>query len=387
MINLYTTSTIGNYKTGTVTCTKNSPTVTGTGTTWKEIVNPGDILTLDDDKFYIISAVNSNTSLTLDKNFAENTATNVSYRILLNTAAHFPSDTAAKVERALEQLSDINEAAINNDRTVTAATKVNGKGLSSTMGDINLNPASINTNRGGTINFHYNQNSNVTSSIYESASGVIRMNGQVSLDSGIRGSSWLYTSESNDNNFVEFCGWSSDQYNSSTGRRLGNMRIWRKSDTVDQVDLYSQIPLASDSSQTCSSGINLIARADGTHSELIYANPATGNNSTQIATTAFVNNYTHYAIPHFIQMGSTTNQTVTFPMRSNMAIVFAMRGSASKIMIFDTWTSSPTVYSSGTLNVTGSMANNNITIVNNNGNAVVVAAFTCINQTGGNWNW
>ena len=31
MINLYTTSTIGNYKTGTVTCTKNSPTVTGTG--------------------------------------------------------------------------------------------------------------------------------------------------------------------------------------------------------------------------------------------------------------------------------------------------------------------------------------------------------------------
>ena len=237
----------------------------------------------------MIQSVNSNTSLTLDKPFAETTATNSNYRILLNTAAHFPSDTAAKVERALEQLSDINEAAINNDRTVTAATKVNGKGLSSTMGDLHLNPASINTNRGGTINFHYNQASSATSSIYENASGQIRIDGQLSLGSGVRGSVWAYTNESNNNNFVEFCGWSSDQYNSSTGRRLGNMRIWRKSDTVDQVDLYSQIPLASDSSQTCSSGINLIARADGTHSELISANPATDNNSTQIATTAFVN--------------------------------------------------------------------------------------------------
>lgn len=181
MINLYTTSTIGNYKTGTVTCTKNSPTVTGTGTTWKEIVNPGDILTLDDDKFYIISAVNSNTSLTLDKNFAENTATNVSYRILLNTAAHFPSDTAAKVERALEQLSDINEAAINNNRTVTAATYIDGKGIQSYTGSIHLYPNSVSANQSGSVLFHYNQSSSPTTSIYENAPGTIRLNGDLSI--------------------------------------------------------------------------------------------------------------------------------------------------------------------------------------------------------------
>ena len=129
----------------------------------------------------MIQSVNSNTSLTLDKLFAETTATNSNYRILLNTAAHFPSDTAAKVERALEQLSDINEAAINNDRTVTAATKVNGKGINSTTGNILLYPNSVNDNHGGCINFHYNQSNNTTSSIYEDASGRIRLSGNINI--------------------------------------------------------------------------------------------------------------------------------------------------------------------------------------------------------------
>ena len=129
----------------------------------------------------MIQSVNSNTSLTLDKPFAETTVSNSNYRILLNTAAHFPSDTAAKVERALEQLSDINEAAINNNRTVTAATYINGKGIQSTTGSIHLHPNSVTANQSGSILFHYNQSSSPTTSIYEDASGRVRITGDLNL--------------------------------------------------------------------------------------------------------------------------------------------------------------------------------------------------------------
>jgi hypothetical protein len=377
----------------------------------------------------------------------------------------------------------------------TVTTSKNGLMLATDKTKLDKQLIVPSSSSGGTINFYFNNSITPTSSITENASGKISVNGQLSLGGGVRGSVWVYTNESNNNNFVEFCGWSSNAYNSSSGRRLGNLRIWRKSDTRDQVDLYAQIPSANDSS-VYSSSINLIVNSDGTHAEAlgngspditdnstqiattaytrnylsntlqntghkfsnltigvapsgtnerflpaIYDNnnkvmgrmsfiyntdkssrttmqafnttntnggylgeiaigcdssgsvftksptPGTNDNSTQIATTAFVNNYAHFAIPHFVQMGGTTLRTVTFPMRSNMAIVFAMRGSASKIMIFDTWNSAPTVYSSGNLNITGSLSGSTVTLVNNNGNAVVVAAFTCINRVNGNWDW
>ena len=289
MINLYSTSTIGSYTTGTVTCTKNSATVTGTGTTWSEIVNPGDILTLNDDKFYIISAVNSNTSLTLDKNFAENTATNVSYRILLNTAAHFPSDTAAKVERALEQLSDINEAAINNDRTVTAATKVNGKGLSSTMGDLHLNPASVNTNSGGTINFHYNQASSVTSSIYEDASGQIRINGVLELNEKLSSATGRVIIANGKHLYLQQNGTNRQDILAYTNNNVNN-RTGLIAFTADQDGNHllgiSAINVVNGSTKWAT--LDLRADADGS-TYISAPTPAATDNSTKIATTAFVN--------------------------------------------------------------------------------------------------
>ena len=314
MINLYMTSTVGNYKTGTVTCMKNSPTVTGTGTTWKEIVNPGDILTLDDDKFYIISAVNSNTSLTLDKNFAENTATNVSYRILLNTAAHFPSDTAAKVERALEQLSDINEAAINNDRTVTAATKLEGKGLTSTAGIINLNPPTVNSNTGGQINFHYNQASSATSSIYEDASGRIRFNGDLNINGELRSGLIInglaclkfVDSDISVNRSVSY------SINNAEDTQLVLMQGWQQAN-----DAFRQLNLVckpSNGEYNSYAAIRLQTNADGTKSEMLYTNPPTSSNSTQIATTAFVNNRLPYTTGTWtpVLSGGTTAGAFTY---------------------------------------------------------------------------
>lgn len=96
----YELSTIGFYTTGTVSINDGSKTVTGSGTAWKDIVNSGDVLTLDDSKLYFIERVVSDTEIIIDKPYT-GSASGSAYRIVLNTAAHFPSDTAAKVERAL----------------------------------------------------------------------------------------------------------------------------------------------------------------------------------------------------------------------------------------------------------------------------------------------
>lgn len=304
MINLYSSSTIGSYTTGKVTCTKNSATVTGTGTTWSEIVNPGDILTLDDDKFYIISAVNSNTSLTLDKNFAENTATNVSYRILLNTAAHFPSDTAAKVERALEQLSDINEAAINNNRTVTAATKINGKGIESTSGNLLVYPASVNTNQGGILAFHYNQSNSTTSSVYEDQSGRVRINGnfyvsgdiqsRIDLDSDnylplrIRRSSLVKGTAPSETLFtvIPFYG---NVMNDNSNSRVAMIQHAVDANNVSSIALA--VYGCNSTTDTTTSSIRCYVDGNG-NAYTSAPTPATNDNSNKIATTAYTRAYT-----------------------------------------------------------------------------------------------
>lgn len=122
----YVSSTLGTYSTGTVTVVNGSTTVTGSGTVWGDIVNEGDLFTIDDDKFYYVAALNSDTSLTLDKPYAESSASGINYRVMLNTAAHFPSDVAAKVERALSGMGDvycpINHASSGSDYGLASAS-------------------------------------------------------------------------------------------------------------------------------------------------------------------------------------------------------------------------------------------------------------------------
>lgn len=122
----YVSSTLGTYSTGTVTVVNGSTAVTGSGTVWGDIVNEGDLFTIDDDKFYYVAALNSDTSLTLDKPYAESSASGINYRVMLNTAAHFPSDVAAKVERALSGMGDvycpINHASSSSDYGLASAS-------------------------------------------------------------------------------------------------------------------------------------------------------------------------------------------------------------------------------------------------------------------------
>lgn len=73
------------YKTGTINLTTNNATVTGTGTAWADAkfgVMPGMILLAPDNKLYEVKQVNSNTSLTLNSNYAGSTANGQSYAII-----------------------------------------------------------------------------------------------------------------------------------------------------------------------------------------------------------------------------------------------------------------------------------------------------------------
>lgn len=73
------------YKTGTINLTVNNATVTGTGTAWADAkfgVMPGMILLAPDNKLYEVKQVNSNTSLTLNSNYAGSTASGQSYAII-----------------------------------------------------------------------------------------------------------------------------------------------------------------------------------------------------------------------------------------------------------------------------------------------------------------
>ncbi|HBE9178469.1 TPA: pyocin knob domain-containing protein [Serratia fonticola] len=73
------------YKTGTINLIANNATVMGTGTAWADAkfgVMPGMILLAPDNKLYEVKQVNSNTSLTLNSNYAGSTASGQSYAII-----------------------------------------------------------------------------------------------------------------------------------------------------------------------------------------------------------------------------------------------------------------------------------------------------------------
>jgi hypothetical protein len=75
------------YAVGTIAVTSGSATVTGTGTSWSANVTAGDYLRVDangrgdSSKWYRVSAVGSNTSITLTATFGEATESGLDYTI------------------------------------------------------------------------------------------------------------------------------------------------------------------------------------------------------------------------------------------------------------------------------------------------------------------
>lgn len=82
-IQKYRGSTNANYTTGTITATLNSATVTGSGTSWNTVTNAvaGEYIKLPDGKWYKITAIASDTSLTIERTYLAATSAGASYTI------------------------------------------------------------------------------------------------------------------------------------------------------------------------------------------------------------------------------------------------------------------------------------------------------------------
>lgn len=82
-IQKYRGSTNSNYTTGTITATNGSATVTGSGTSWNTTTNAevGEYIKLPDGKWYKITAIGSDTSLTIEVEYQGSTLAGQTYTI------------------------------------------------------------------------------------------------------------------------------------------------------------------------------------------------------------------------------------------------------------------------------------------------------------------
>lgn len=75
----YRGSDNADYSTGTISVTTGSSTVTGSGTNWDPMLEAGMYIKLPDTKWYLITGVSSDTSLTIEISYAGATATGQTY--------------------------------------------------------------------------------------------------------------------------------------------------------------------------------------------------------------------------------------------------------------------------------------------------------------------
>ena len=94
------------YRVGKVNVVGGSQSIVGVGTNWQNDVIAiaiGDIFTLDAKTWYEVTAVNSNTSITLDRGFEGSTGTNKTYAILRNTSGTILTRIAGQVSVQFNQ--------------------------------------------------------------------------------------------------------------------------------------------------------------------------------------------------------------------------------------------------------------------------------------------
>ncbi len=99
------------YKTGTVSVTNGSPTVTGTLTEFLTHCKVGDIFTIDKARIYEIQSVDSDTQVTLSESYAGSTNAASAYYIIPN----FTNSLNAEVVARVIDLIDLYEDALDRD--------------------------------------------------------------------------------------------------------------------------------------------------------------------------------------------------------------------------------------------------------------------------------
>jgi hypothetical protein len=163
---------------------------------------------------------------------------------------------------------------------------------------INLYPNTTTANTGGQINFHYNQSSNATSSIVENASGQIRVNGDLDLNGKIMNNP-LKKEIPLTRGVISSGGGAytlighTDNSNNNIARILNDYGYTNSTTFRNTIGFYLYNP--TDTSTGSVSSLGITYNQDGI---LTFApTPATTDNSTQIATTAYVkSNLSNYAI-------------------------------------------------------------------------------------------
>ena len=93
------------YKTGTVSVTNGSATVTGSGTAWVANVRVGDGFAGPDDRLYEITGVSSNTSITISPTYDGSTASGQAY--LIWPTSSFGADIVASLNSLISTYSTI----------------------------------------------------------------------------------------------------------------------------------------------------------------------------------------------------------------------------------------------------------------------------------------
>jgi hypothetical protein len=97
------------YRTGTILLTRDSATVTGSGTNWLQNVSAGEALMAPDGNLYEIAAVTSNTSLTLGSDYLGTTQSGQPYAIVPTQA--YIRELAAQAAALVNSYSSISTGA------------------------------------------------------------------------------------------------------------------------------------------------------------------------------------------------------------------------------------------------------------------------------------
>ena len=139
------------YKTGTVSVTNGSSTVTGSGTLFSGNVAAGDLFTVvGDNAWYEVASVASDTSLSLTANYAGTTGSGKSYAISrdFTTRLELPYpqkgdiETASLIKRAFEQIDTETNIAKSNFVATAAPTANDDTGDGYTVGSWWVNTTS-----------------------------------------------------------------------------------------------------------------------------------------------------------------------------------------------------------------------------------------------------
>ena len=130
------------YKTGTVSVTNGSQTVTGSGTTWSTNITVGDIFTVvGDSVWYSVGSVDSDTQITLSSNYAGTTSSGSSYTISRDFTTNFgwPYITKGDIETAAvisKTIQDI-DAELNSNGYDSTNVDITGGSINGTaVGDV-----------------------------------------------------------------------------------------------------------------------------------------------------------------------------------------------------------------------------------------------------------